>query len=201
MRFINPQNQQQEQLEAPRLQTERLVLRAWQLSDVRDLYEYARQPDVGPAAGWMPHKSLNDSLLLLREVYLSNPLVWAITIPENGRAIGCINLRFDNKRSLGKSYILGYSMSHDHWGKGYMPEAAKRIIPYAFEELNALILATDHFPDNTRSKRVIEKCGFRYEGTLRMATSLADGTIQDELVYSMTREEYGHLKSKGLFFN
>ena len=44
------------------LTTERLVLRRWTESDAESLYEYAKDPDVGPIAGWPPHKSVEESL-------------------------------------------------------------------------------------------------------------------------------------------
>ena len=47
-----------------------------------------------------------------------------------------------------------------------------------------------HFPFNDRSRRVIEKCGFRCEGTLRRATLRFDGAVLDDVLYSMTRDEF-----------
>ncbi|WP_247644876.1 GNAT family N-acetyltransferase [Bifidobacterium pseudolongum] len=46
------------------LQTERLVLRPWRESDAEALYEYAKNPNIGPAAGWPPHKDVEDSLFV-----------------------------------------------------------------------------------------------------------------------------------------
>ena len=50
------------------LETERLVLRPWQESDAESLYEYAKNPEVGPIAGWPPHKNVEDSLGIIKNV-------------------------------------------------------------------------------------------------------------------------------------
>lgn len=43
------------------LETERLILRPWLEDDAGELYKYASDPDVGPAAGWPPHTSVDNS--------------------------------------------------------------------------------------------------------------------------------------------
>ena len=173
--------------------TERLAIRPWTRRDACDFYEYARQPDVGPLAGWMPHKSIDETIRVIEECFLYNPNAWAMEYLANGHVIGCINLRDDERRSPHLSYTLGFSMSHDYWGQGIMPEAARVVIRHAFESLRTPLLSVFHYPHNTRSKRVIEKLGFTYEGKLRSATKLGDGSIYDELCYSMTRQEYNAL--------
>lgn len=50
------------------METERLILRPWEEADAEDLYEYARDPEVGPIAGWPVHKSVEDSLEVIRNV-------------------------------------------------------------------------------------------------------------------------------------
>jgi len=86
--------------------------------------------------------------------------------------------------------MLGYVLAESYWGKGYTTEAAKRLIQYAFEELNIDLLSVYHYPHNIRSKRVIEKCGFHYEGTLRLASTIYNGNVYDSVCYSLTKEEY-----------
>jgi len=59
-----------------------------------------------------------------------------------------------------------------------------------FEEEELDIISCYHYPFNIRSKRVIEKCGFKYEGTLRLASKIYDGSIYDNACYSITKEDY-----------
>lgn len=177
-------------------ESERLKLRSWTRSDADALYAYASQPEVGPAAGWMPHTSKAQSLRFLEDVLLNNPLAWAILYKPDNLVIGSINLRDDEKRTAARCYALGFSMSKDYWGMGIMPEAAALLIPYAFESLRARLLSCYHYPHNVRSQRVIEKCGFNYEGRLRLCAQLDNGQVFDELCYSMTRQEYENLKRR-----
>ena len=71
------------------LETERLILRPWQDDDAEDLYKYARDPDVGPPAGWPPHTSVENSREIIRTV-LSKPDTFAVCLKENGKPIGSI---------------------------------------------------------------------------------------------------------------
>lgn len=174
------------------LESERLTLRAWTRFDADALYNYASQPEVGPAAGWMPHSNKAASLRYLEDVLLNNPLAWAIVFKPDNAVIGCINLRTDEKRSAARCYALGFSMSRDYWGRGIMPEAAALVIPFAFESLRARLVSCYHYPHNLRSQRVIEKSGFKYEGRLRLCAQLENGEVFDELCYSMTRHDYEH---------
>lgn len=86
--------------------------------------------------------------------------------------------------------LLPEWVREESWGKGYMTEVVRRMMQFGFESLCLDLISVGHFEFNDRSRRVIEKCGFRYEGTLRRASSIFDGSVHDALVYSMLREEY-----------
>ena len=171
------------------LETERLVLRSWQLSDLDDLYEYAKNPNVGPMAGWEPHSSKDISLNILKS-FIEDDEVWAIVFKENNKVIGSLGIHSDKKRRNESAKSMGFVLSEDYWGMELMPEAAKYVIKYAFEEESIDILSIYHYSVNARSKRVIEKCGFNFEGVLRKATKIYDGTVHDDFCYSITRAEY-----------
>ena len=171
------------------IETDRLVLRRFKLSDLSDFYEYAKNPNVGPNAGWDFHKSKEESLLILRNFILSDE-VWAIELKNEKKVIGSIGLHKDRKRDNKEAKMLGYVLSENYWGKGYATEASKALIEYAFMELSTDILSVYHYSFNERSKNVILKCGFVYEGTLRQATVNYDGKIYDDCCYSMTKEEF-----------
>ena len=67
--------------------TERLILRPWQESDAESLYKYARDPEIGPIAGWPPHTSVEDSLNVIRTVF-SAPETYAVVLKETGEPVG-----------------------------------------------------------------------------------------------------------------
>ena len=71
-----------------------------------------------------------------------------------------------------------------------MTEAVRRAMKYAFTEAGMSILSISHYTFNDRSRRVIEKCGFVYEGTIRRAFLRFDGEVLDEAIYSITKEEW-----------
>lgn len=171
------------------LHTDRLLLRRFYFSDLDDLFEYAKNPSVGPNAGWRPHKSKRESLMVLRQ-FINSGEVWAIVYKDNNKVIGSIGLHEDQKRSYKKARRIGYALNEKYWGKGIATEATKRVLKYGFEIMNLDIITVYHYPHNQRSKRVIEKCGFKYEGILRKASILYDGNICDEVCYSMTKNEY-----------
>ena len=173
------------------LETERLILREFRETDLEDFYEYAKSPNIGPRAGWPPHKSKEDSLGILNKFIESNE-VWALIDKKSNRLIGSLGLHKDHIRSAEDAKMLGYVLSEDYWGQGIMVEAAKAAIRYAFENLNIKLLTIHHYSFNLQSKRVIEKCGFLYEGTLRHAAQIYDGSVYDLVCYSMTKEEWEH---------
>lgn len=179
-------------IRVPRLETERLILREWTPADAEDLYEYARDPDVGPHAGWKPHEDVRESRKIIDELFRSNE-TWALVEKESGRIVGSIGLEQDKYRPEIRSREMGYSLGKAYWGRGYMTEAAKRLIHYAFEELKLEILMIRTGDANLRSRRVIDKCGFTYEGTLRRAYRLYDGRLREVRCYSMLREEFEEL--------
>ena len=149
------------------LNTERLILRPWKDEDAESLYKYAKDPDVGPIAGWPVHTSVEDSLRVIRTI-LSSKENYAIVLKENNEVIGSIGLMIGDASSIAKDNTeaeIGYWLGKPHWGQGIMPEAAKEIIRYATEDLNIKTLWCAYFDGNIKSKRVQEKCGFKYHHT------------------------------------
>lgn len=149
-----------------RLETERLILREWNLDDLDDLFEYASNPDVGPRAGWSPHKNKEESLAILNR-FINGKKTFAIVYKDNNKVIGSLGVEFyeleeeltEFNNYQGRS--IGYVLSKDYWGQGLMPEAVKALIDYLFNELEYDFLVSGHFDFNTRSSRVQEKCGFK----------------------------------------
>ncbi len=177
------------------LQTERLLLRPFEQSDLEDLFAYARQPEVGPAAGWRPHEDIEETREVLQN-FLDNSEELAIVDVAEGKVIGSIGLTKDERRDNSRAKAMGYALNRHYWGRGYMAEAVKALLNYGFYTQLLNLVSIYHFPFNEQSRRVIEKCGFAYEGTLRQAKGVYDGQVHDIVCYSMTREEY-----EKLYFN
>ncbi len=171
------------------LETKRCILRPFEKNDLEDFYAYAKNPHVGPNAGWPPHNNIEESKRIL-DSFIESEEVWALIYKDNNKLIGSIGLHKDHLRSAPDVKMLGYVLSEDYWGMGIMPEAAAAALDYAFELFDISFVTIHHYSNNIRSKRVIEKLGFQYEGTLRHCSKLFDGTIHDLVCYSMSREEW-----------
>ena len=149
------------------LETERLVLRKWTDADAESLFEYAKDPDVGPIAGWPPHQSVEESLSIIRNV-LGGDECYAICEKENGKAIGAIELMLNGHTDMTErddECELGYWLGKPFWGRGYMPEAARELIRHGFEDLHMRAIWCGYYDGNQKSKRVQEKVGFLYHHT------------------------------------
>jgi len=171
------------------IETERLKLRGWKFGDLDDLYHYGKNPRIGPAAGWQPYANKAVALSVLHSL-MSRGENWAIELRETERVIGSISLTTDLKRGEMNAKIIGYNIAEEQWGNGYATEATKAVVRYGFEVMDVSVIAISHYPFNMRSKRVIEKCGFTYEGTLRHAFRRFDGEVLDLVCYSILREEF-----------
>ena len=179
-------------VKVPTLETDRLILRMWNRRDAADLYAYAKNPNVGPNAGWKPHAGIGESREIINRVFRMHH-TWAVVLRETGRVIGSVGLEDDPLRSGIRSKELGYSLSEDYWGQGIMTEAARRVIRYAFEDMKVEVLSIRTSDNNTRSQRVIQKCGFHYEGTMRKVVRMYNGTVREARFHSLLREEYEEL--------
>lgn len=122
--------------------------------------------------------------------FIEKDEVWAIEYKENGKVIGSLGAHADGRRNDVNGKMIGYVLSEDHWGNGLMTEAVMKVIGYLFEEEKYDVISCYHYSFNIRSKRVIEKCGFKYEGTLRYASKIFDGTVHDSVCYSILSDEY-----------
>ena len=151
------------------LKTERLILRRFEESDAENVFEYAKDPAVGPIAGWPPHKSVSESLDVIRNVF-SAAECYAVCLKEDGEAIGAIELKLNGHTDMtdrDDECELGYWLGRPFWGQGIMPEAAREMLRHAFEDLGMQNVWCGYYDGNTKSKRVQEKCGFRYQWTTK----------------------------------
>lgn len=170
-----------------RLETDRLILRPWRETDADDLYDYAKRPDVGPNAGWMPHGTRHESLRIIKK-FMRSDETWAMESKETSRVIGSIGLHRKHADKDGASLTLGYVLSPDWQGRGLMTEACKTVVCHAFTRMHVRDLVASHFIGNDRSGRVLEKLGFHYEG-IKDYESLSYGTLPSKW-YRLRRRDW-----------
>lgn len=194
---LNPQQPQpgseipsQPAAEAPELLTGRLRLRAFREEDAEALFACCRNPELGENAGWKPHESIDESRRVLKEVFLGQRSVWAVALRDTGRLVGSVGLLPDPKRGNPGVLMLGYWLDRSQWGRGLMSEAARAVVRHGFEALGADMLSVCCYAHNGRSRRVIERLGFRFEGTLHAADLDSGGRMRDVLSYYLLRDEW-----------
>lgn len=186
------------------METERLRLRPWRMEDLEDFYNYAKNPDVGPWAGWKPHESIEESREILTRWVAGKEdgFEIALELKETGKVIGSIGIMKDGHRpEVPGCKNLGYVLGKDYWGRGLMTEAARAVVDYAFQTMKLQLLSVNHYSINPRSRRVIEKCGFQYEGTLRSATAIYNGELRDLCHYSLRAWEYWAMRAREAGFS
>ncbi|MBP5169900.1 MAG: GNAT family N-acetyltransferase [Oscillospiraceae bacterium] len=174
------------------LETERLFFRRWEESDAEILFEEASNPEVGPPAGWQPHKNVEESLDIIRNV-LNGPEAYAICLKENGKPIGTIELRLNGRTDMtdkDDECELGYWLAREFWGQGIMPEAAKEMLRYAFEDLGMTKVWCGYYDGNNKSKRVQEKCGFTHQWTTEGLEVKQMNEIRTGHVNLLTKEDW-----------
>ena len=171
------------------METERLILRPWRESDAEALFKYASDPDVGPRAGWPPHKSVEESLQIIRTVF-NTPTMWAVELKETGEAIGCVGYlpaSVSNLQIPDDQCEVGYWIGKPYWGRGICTEALRLVIDYCFKVKHFTVLWGDYFPNNPASGRVMMKCGFKDTGKEVICSNLEIGSDQPVKVLKMDK--------------
>ena len=135
------------------LETEHLILRPWEDGDAEELYRYAKDERVGPAAGWPPHTDVEESREIIRTVF-SGPETYAMVLKSTGKPIGCVGVMFFPAGNLSlkdREAEIGYWIGVPYWGQGLTTEAVRRIVKRCFEDLGCEILWCGHYDGNERS--------------------------------------------------
>ncbi len=174
------------------MKTQRLILHSWAENDAESLYNYAKDPAIGPIAGWPPHTSVENSREIIRDI-LSAPETYAVVLKETNEPIGSVGIMFaDGVHSAemqdGDAEI-GYWIGVPYWGQGLIPEAVQRLLKRCFVELDVKRVWCGHYDGNIKSRRVMEKCGFKYHHTEEGKTSPL-GDIRTEHFTLLTREDW-----------
>lgn len=174
------------------METERLILRPWREDDAENLFAFAKNPAVGPIAGWPPHTSVENSREIIRNILAVNE-TYAVCLKTDNKAIGSIGLMIGRQSNLDLPETegeIGYWIGVPFWGMGLIPEATKELIRHAFVDLNLETLWCGYFEGNAKSKRVQEKCGFVYHHTNKDIYWKLMDDIRTEHITRLTREEW-----------
>jgi ribosomal-protein-alanine N-acetyltransferase len=164
------------------LETDRLILRAWQWKDLDDFFEYARVDGVGERAGWSHHESKSESMAILKR-FIEGKKTFAIVLKENQKTIGSLGLE-NLRQYTGDEFNnlvgreIGYVLSKDYWNRGLMSEAVQCVIDWCFQEENYDFLMCCNFIENAASAKVQKKCGFEPYKRVEYSSSFGLKTSQ-----------------------
>lgn len=166
------------------------LLRPWHPEDAEDLARAANNPKIAAnLRNTFPCPySLADAEWFIGDCVAKGgerQLTRAIII--DGKAAGSIGV-FVKEDVYEKSAELGYWLAEEHWGRGVMTAAVRQLCREAFARFDILRIFAEPFEDNLGSRRVLEKAGFTWEGTMRNGVC-KNGRIQSYRVYSLLREE------------
>ena len=162
--------------------TKRLHLRQWRETDADALYEIGRNPEV-KSAGWDVYTSREQAAAAIA-VWKNFDDTWAVVRRDTDEVVGWIVLEDCGRDERYRE--MEFVITSAQAGQGFAAEAAMAVLRHAFDVLDMSAVAICHYPDNHASRRVIEKCGFTYEGTLRRYSR----HLTDSVRYSMLKEEW-----------
>ncbi len=178
------------------IETNRLILRSMQISDAKDYYEFAKLSNVGPNAGWEPHKSIKQTKEIIRQIIYRKPFYelpnLSIVLKEENKMIGTIEL-FNYQSFNSDTYNtaeLGFALNPTYQNKGYMQEASASLIDYTFNNLLIDNIYTHILVKNTPSIKIMEKNNFKLIGRYDKAYLRYDGKELDYYYYLLTKEDY-----------
>lgn len=171
------------------MQSQRIILRPWRDSDAEALYEYASDPEVGPRAGWPPHRCVEESLEIIRTVF-SGEGMWAVELKGTGKPVGCVGYlpaSASNLKIQDDEAEVGYWIARPFWNQGLCTEALSLVIDYCFSVKGFTTLWGDYFPENPASGKVMEKCGFKDTGEMVLCPNLEVGSDRPVKVMRLDR--------------
>ncbi|PIF31029.1 RimJ/RimL family protein N-acetyltransferase [Flavobacterium sp. 9] len=150
------------------IETERLLLRELQFSDVDGIFELESNPNVHLYVGNKPITHIDQSRAYIEFIHKQYKDFgtgrWAVILKETNEFIGWSGIKFiTNEINSHKDfYEIGYRFIEKHWGKGYATEAGKAFVDYAFNVMKVDALYAYADAGNENSRRILEKLGLRY---------------------------------------
>lgn len=149
------------------ISTERLVLRKPRMEDAPAVFDgWVQDSDVTYFLTWLPHENTGQTQSMLRNAIAAwdgdSRFPYMITLKEDANVIGMIDARIEDSK-----ISIGYVMNRAYQSKGYMTEAARAIIDWAFGQPNIYRVYATTDVENFASQRVLEKAGMQREGILR----------------------------------
>jgi len=174
------------------IETERLILRRFSIEDADYMFNnWASDAEVTKYLMWTVHSDvfiskaiINSWIELYQKLEYYN---WTVVLKEINEPIGSIAV-VEQRDDISMVHI-GYCIGRKWWNKGYTSEALKELIRFFFEEVGVNRIESRHDPRNPNSGKVMQKCGLKYEGTMRDADWNNSG-ICDAARYAVLAKDF-----------
>lgn len=175
----------------PQLETEKLILRKLDLHDAPNMFSYFSKDEVTEfydLETFTSEKQADELIKRFATRYEAKKQIrWAITLREVDQLIGTIG--FHAIETEHWKAEIGYELHPTYWGKGIMSEVIAAVIRYGFNEMKLNRIEAFYDPKNFSSGRVLEKNGFKYEGTLKQRY-FEKGKFVDAAIRAIIKEDY-----------
>lgn len=165
-------------------------LKEWRISDAEILAEILSNEKVTANLRDLPNPySVSDAEFFIREAISADKNDnFIFAVEADGRVVGCVGC-YRQENIHRKTAEIGYYIAEEFWGKGIAARAVKSVADFVFGHTDIVRIYAEPFADNAASRRVLEKCGFAFEGTLKCRAEKF-GVIKDTVMYSLLRPEY-----------
>jgi [ribosomal protein S5]-alanine N-acetyltransferase len=175
----------------PTIETPRLTIRLVKAADLPELLAFNSDDAVTQYLPYESWKGMTDAQEWLdratARLAAGEALQFVAVQRETGRLVGsCLLFHFDEPSRRAE---IGYLLGREHWGAGYMMEAMKALVDFAFADLNLRRLEAEIDPRNAASARLLGRLGFAREGLLRERWDLK-GEISDSGLYGLLRADW-----------
>jgi [ribosomal protein S5]-alanine N-acetyltransferase len=175
----------------PTLETERLVLRQVHLADAEDVFALRGDYAVTKLNFGNNYRSIDEAHRLIVRMQdgfdTASHMRFGVTLRGEDRVIGLIG--FNHFAFADRRASVGFDLRQSHWGRGIMPEALNAVLSFGFEQIGLNRIEADCSIMNLASQRVLQKCGFTYEGRQR-EQYYYDGIYYDLLLWGILRREW-----------
>ncbi len=177
-----------------RMETERLILRDYVISDLEDVHKWMSNPEVMHYLDWKTNTIEETKKNFLRTINdIDNPdrkeYYFAIIEKKSRKHIGGAGFAVKDRQSGGGVAELGYFLSKEYWEKGIALEAVSEIIEFGFRDLNLHKISASCDSDNKASEKIMLKCGLSKEGELKQER-FHFNQWRDRLLYCILKDEW-----------
>ena len=181
-----------------KLKTTRLIIRDPSATDIHGWHRLMSDPKTMYYLDDIMTSTLEESRknleIAIAESQNPNRKKYFLTIEHGntGNFIGTVGYTVTNEIPLGKFVGLGYFILPEFHGQGYMTEAVKEVVRFAFEDNGVYRISTGCLSENRASERVMQKCGFIKEAEFKSFV-WHDGAIKDRVEYRLLKDEWNVL--------